>query len=284
MRCLWTTNATPFIRGCGEREPGPRTRISQVWFAGVHSDVGGGYPDQGLSHVSLDWILTEAVGHQLRLVDRVREQQRALSDENGPINDSRHGLAGYYRYNPRRLEPLLEATGHTKPVVHESVLRRIRAGQDAYAPIVLPPVFDVQRIDGTVTSGSAYLDADPGQEQAYKEGRELAFNRVWCKRVVYFLTLGLTLLLALLPLTSETPREACSSWFCWASPPIRTLDIVLPAGATAWTQWYALNPWVFYVLVPWSCSGSGWEACCSGPSATRCGGCGMPSTSPGPAR
>jgi uncharacterized protein (DUF2235 family) len=232
-----------------QREP-ESTRISQVWFAGVHSDVGGGYPDQGLSHVSLEWILSAAVEHQLRFVDRVREQQRALSDENGPINDSRHGVAGYYRYNPRRLEALLASTGHTRPVVHESVLRRIRAGQDAYAPIVLPPNFDVQRMDGTVTAGSTYLSIGPRQEQAYADGRELAFNRVWCKRVVYFLTLLVTILLVLLPLASETPREACDSWFCWASPPIRTLDFVLPAGATGWTHWYALNPLVFYVLVP----------------------------------
>jgi uncharacterized protein (DUF2235 family) len=28
-------------------------RITQVWFAGVHSNVGGGYPDDSLAHVSL---------------------------------------------------------------------------------------------------------------------------------------------------------------------------------------------------------------------------------------
>jgi uncharacterized protein (DUF2235 family) len=32
-------------------------RISQVWFAGVHSNVGGGYPDDSLSHVPLEWII-----------------------------------------------------------------------------------------------------------------------------------------------------------------------------------------------------------------------------------
>jgi uncharacterized protein (DUF2235 family) len=71
------------------------TRISQVWFAGVHSDVGGGYPDQGLSHVSLDWVMN-AAAHS-RFVDRVQTNS-ALSDE----ADERLApwSAGYYRYNP----------------------------------------------------------------------------------------------------------------------------------------------------------------------------------------
>src|ERR1700730_845559 len=35
-------------------------RISQVWFAGVHSNVGGGYPDDTLAMVPLYWMMTEA--------------------------------------------------------------------------------------------------------------------------------------------------------------------------------------------------------------------------------
>jgi uncharacterized protein (DUF2235 family) len=36
--------------------------VKQVWFAGVHSDVGGGYPEgeSGLSKISLRWMLQEA--------------------------------------------------------------------------------------------------------------------------------------------------------------------------------------------------------------------------------
>jgi hypothetical protein len=35
-------------------------RLTQVWFAGVHSNVGGGYPDDSLSQVSLYWMMREA--------------------------------------------------------------------------------------------------------------------------------------------------------------------------------------------------------------------------------
>jgi uncharacterized protein (DUF2235 family) len=36
--------------------------IKQVWFAGVHSDVGGSYPEaeSGLSKITLEWMLVEA--------------------------------------------------------------------------------------------------------------------------------------------------------------------------------------------------------------------------------
>jgi uncharacterized protein (DUF2235 family) len=36
--------------------------IKQVWFAGVHSDVGGSYPEaeSGLSKIALEWMLVEA--------------------------------------------------------------------------------------------------------------------------------------------------------------------------------------------------------------------------------
>ena len=34
--------------------------MQQVWFEGAHSDVGGGYPDTGLSDTALLWMVTEA--------------------------------------------------------------------------------------------------------------------------------------------------------------------------------------------------------------------------------
>lgn len=35
-------------------------RVKQVWFEGAHSDVGGGYPETGLSDTSLLWMAREA--------------------------------------------------------------------------------------------------------------------------------------------------------------------------------------------------------------------------------
>jgi uncharacterized protein (DUF2235 family) len=38
----------------------PGLDLQQVWFAGVHSDVGGGYDEPGLSHCASQWMLKEA--------------------------------------------------------------------------------------------------------------------------------------------------------------------------------------------------------------------------------
>jgi uncharacterized protein (DUF2235 family) len=50
---LWTT------------DPGPAQTIEQVYFCGVHSDVGGGYPDEqnaanSLSDITLSWMMNKA--------------------------------------------------------------------------------------------------------------------------------------------------------------------------------------------------------------------------------
>jgi uncharacterized protein (DUF2235 family) len=37
-----------------------RGRIKQVWFAGAHSDIGGGYPETELADLTLDWMIKEA--------------------------------------------------------------------------------------------------------------------------------------------------------------------------------------------------------------------------------
>src|SRR5262249_53360070 len=47
---------------------GPKD-LKQVWFPGVHCDVGGGYaePESGLAKVALEWMLAEGHSRGLRL-------------------------------------------------------------------------------------------------------------------------------------------------------------------------------------------------------------------------
>jgi hypothetical protein len=46
-------------------------RVQQVWFPGVHSDVGGGYPMSGLSDTTLLWMVSEARARGLVLDQRL---------------------------------------------------------------------------------------------------------------------------------------------------------------------------------------------------------------------
>ena len=133
-----------------DAEPAAHTdeeRVTQVWFAGVHSNVGGGYPDDSLAHVSLLWMADEAFKKGLKFHAHIRNLWVARADPNGPIYDSRRGLGAYYRYNPRSIFKLTRDhfadVNIPRPKIHESVFRRIRSERDDYAPIVLPGTYDV---------------------------------------------------------------------------------------------------------------------------------------------
>ena len=288
---LWNEQPDPQDAGIGV--PGgnlttqhiDKERISQVWFAGVHSNVGGGYADDSLSHVPLEWIMREADKKGLRFAKRVWDAQLALSDENGPVYDSRRGLSGYYRYNPRRIERLTRTPkvtiGRTK--VHESVLRRIQVGHDGYAPITLPPGFAVVKIDGQIVDADAYLRSMPrtngkaagapapalpaatpapapalpaatpapsliGAAAPYAGQREHVYNWVWRRRVAYFATLAITLVLAVMPLVAPG-TGACVGGLCFLASPIAALGLLMPSFATVWTDSFASHPGLFLPLL-----------------------------------
>src|SRR5262249_12661467 len=111
-------------------------RIKEVWFAGVHSDVGGGYPDCEAALVPCVWMAEEAIAHGLRFKEDAIEEIAAESSALGPTHDSRAGMSVFYRYAPRPLETSLEAGG--TPVIHHSVAERMVDGSDNYAPLTLP--------------------------------------------------------------------------------------------------------------------------------------------------
>ncbi|MFJ5488418.1 DUF2235 domain-containing protein [Hansschlegelia beijingensis] len=246
-----------------EAKPEDAARLRQVWFAGAHSDVGGGYPDDAAGYVPLNWMIEAASAARLRFLPEVRADYLTLTDENGLLHDSRTGLAGYYRYKPRRIDGMLRADAGKVKIsrikVHESALRRIRVGEDAYAPIVLPDNFFVERIDGRIEPGDAYLGHREWGRRA--EAREDVFNIVWLRRVAYYLTLGFTLFLGAMPLWwPATPDGACRSVLCWISPIFTPIKAFTPAFAGAWLDSFAANPGIFLVVFSGVVIGLSWGA------------------------
>ncbi|MEC5218223.1 uncharacterized protein (DUF2235 family) [Actimicrobium sp. GrIS 1.19] len=136
-------------------------RISQVWFAGVHSNVGGGYPEDKLSLVSFDWMVSQLVRTGVRMDTAALLSLGGDRSAFARIYDSRAGLASYYRYGPRSLDmgvgsdqkPIL-------PVVHGSAVMRMAHGSDAYAPISLPSTFNVLAPDGSLLPMHGFADVD----------------------------------------------------------------------------------------------------------------------------
>lgn len=236
-------------------------RISQVWFCGMHANVGGGYADDSLSYVPLQWIMSEANKYGLRLEPSIWNELIALSDENGKLYDSRHGIASYYCYNPRRIDRLnrTDMVRVPRTKVHESVLRRIKVDPEGYAPISLPPNFSVVRFDGSIVNIEHYLtlmnskrdNPDPVPKRwmkGFRAAREDVYNTVWRRRVAYFLTLFVSLALAAMPLFAPA-RTSCQDTLCVVSKHVTLLDYVLPSFASTWTASFASNPNIFLPLI-----------------------------------
>ena len=114
------------------------TQVDQVWFAGVHSNVGGGYVKHGMSLVALDWMMAEAERCGLRFIEADRDYVRTHQDVHDELYDARAGLGVYYRWEPRNLVKLCRAHHMTQPKIHVSVFERIANGIGWYAPANLP--------------------------------------------------------------------------------------------------------------------------------------------------
>ena len=127
-------------------EPRPQ-HLEQVWFVGMHSNIGGGYPRTGLASVTLDWMLAHAAIQELRFQPDAVSAARSSANSQGKMHDSRDGFGVYYRYAPRDLVDLCERAtlkkGEVK--VHRSAVDRIHAGTARYAPGLLPQAF--KRVD-----------------------------------------------------------------------------------------------------------------------------------------
>jgi hypothetical protein len=117
-----------------------KANIQQVWFAGVHSNVGGGYPKQGMSLVALDWMMQKARERELRLLASDRKYYWEHGNVDDKMYDSRAGLGVFYRWKPRNMQQLCEEQkAAMPPALHLSVLERIAHGTDGYAPGTLAP-------------------------------------------------------------------------------------------------------------------------------------------------
>jgi uncharacterized protein (DUF2235 family) len=113
-------------------------RIEQVWFAGVHSNVGGGYPRQGMSLVALDWMMGKAEANGLRFLSNARIEYRGGADVNDKRYDSRSGLGVFYRWKPRDVQQLARKNKVRRIKVHRSIFERIARNTEGYAPGALP--------------------------------------------------------------------------------------------------------------------------------------------------
>ena len=99
------------------------SRVRQVWFAGVHSDVGGGYSQHSLSDIALKWMIDCASRHGLRVKGSSVAALLPLKPL-GKIHESYKGIWLALGKKTRSIS----ATA----LVHTSVKKRIAGGD--YSP------------------------------------------------------------------------------------------------------------------------------------------------------
>jgi hypothetical protein len=137
-------------------------QLSQVWFAGVHSNIGGGYPDDSLAYIPFVWMITEAQRCGLKFKSDYATPPAPVADpdtfKNAISRRDKDGRIYDPRAGSRRLLPLRaaqagagSATPDTakeergrrgrdrRPKIHETVFSRIDNRAHAYAPVGLPP-------------------------------------------------------------------------------------------------------------------------------------------------
>jgi uncharacterized protein (DUF2235 family) len=154
---------------------GSERTFKQVWFAGAHSDVGGGYARPGVANAPLHWMLREASLHGLLVDFRIADEHginvldtlhnetvrlplwvcvgafRRSHDET-PKRSLGKRIATLFRQDPGGSASfwarLCDVFGRRPPqgtmCVHETVLERSNALGARYAP-ALAPSYTVER-------------------------------------------------------------------------------------------------------------------------------------------
>lgn len=108
--------------------------VRQVWFAGVHSNVGGGYPDSGLSDIAFIWMVNRAKERGLTFdEDYLADPDKIDPNPRGTLYDSYKsvwpalrfvGIPPYFRSLGTPKNDKLKPTKGINEMIHESVLER----------------------------------------------------------------------------------------------------------------------------------------------------------------
>lgn len=122
----------PFAVNLWARPDGWAGNLKQVWFAGVHCGVGGGYRPDGLANESLHWMVEQAESHGL-------EVDAAYLANFPPCFNSIHhdSMSLKYRVMGENVRSIGAARPHGE-ALHQSVLDRMNHAPSNYKPVNVP--------------------------------------------------------------------------------------------------------------------------------------------------
>jgi len=209
--------------------------VEQVWFAGVHSNIGGGYPRAGLSSVALEWMYKHAADKGLIFIADDVNSTRTHANVHGKLYDSRDGFAVYYRYEPRNIEKLCLGQKTHQPKIevgkikiHNTVIERIKQETALYIPGILPAKFEVVSTGPEIKPESVSFDKDEYHE-CRQDIQKWVDKRQWLYRTFVEITLIMLV----------------SVFFLWVFPPESVKDFGQQDSITLFSP----QRWLYDLLV-----------------------------------
>ncbi|TWP35785.1 DUF2235 domain-containing protein [Leekyejoonella antrihumi] len=143
----------PFEPTLWQTPPHPADQVlEQVWFSGVHCDVGGGYSDTSQSDIALAWLAGKAAGCGLAFTADVftaSEPGRARPDESAfamcpdPVGAIHQSRTRWYRLVRPYRRPIGQADTDHEAVASTAIARR--DGDAVYRPVNLHAYLDGPR-------------------------------------------------------------------------------------------------------------------------------------------
>jgi uncharacterized protein (DUF2235 family) len=184
-------------------------RIEQVWFSGMHSNVGGGYPKQGMSVVSLAWMMDEAEQPRtladgttvsgLRFSPGDRQLYHERQNVYDKLYDSRAGVSFFYRYLPRDVDRFCREH-RLPPRVHVSALERCLDAPEGYAPGNLPRGAEI--VGPAVPIVASTLDRMRTELGPRSSVLDSVRSLIVLRRVAYVVVMGVALLVIVMTLAN----------------------------------------------------------------------------------
>lgn len=134
--------------------------LEQVWFAGVHTEVGGGAADASLSDIALLWMVekAQACGLQVKpgwLAPQAPDGagEKIEPSYSGPIVDSRKGFWTALHPYHRLTQPGVQAAPAQS--VASSAARRFQGGIADYSPPGLDKYLDTRSVTPVIEESPA---------------------------------------------------------------------------------------------------------------------------------
>jgi hypothetical protein len=162
-------------------------------------------------------------------------------------------MSGYYRYGPRSVAALSntrysddrrDCVYVAMPKIHLSVFERIAVAAHLYAPVSLPPAYEVLTYDERIVSPDTLGYESSTSARRRDEAQEkVVGSSVWRRRIIYFLTVIASIYLLTYPLGSQLPAsDEFSNRLRPVSDVIRIVGMALPGAASRWINSYARDP------------------------------------------